>query len=192
MNKGKVFTIPFKRKREGRTYYKKRLRLLLSNKYRFVVRKSLRNLQVSVIQYAPKGDKILFTVNAVTLNKIGWKGDTGNLPSSYLIGMLAGKKAVELGIKEAILDLGFNNSTKGSRLYAAVAGAVEAGLNIPHDEGVLPSRDRISGEHIAKYAQELKKNTSKSSKQFSGLEKKGLNPEELVKHFNETKVKIHG
>lgn len=192
MSKGNVFTVPFKRKREGRTYYKKRLKILISNRHRFVIRKSLKDFQASIIEYSPKGDKILFTVNAKALSKYGWKGNTGNLPSAYLIGMIAGKKAVELGVNDAVLDLGFNNSTKGSRLYAALAGAIDAGLKIPVNHEILPPKERISGEHIAKYAQLLKSNKQVYEKQFNDYLKKGLNPEDIVKHINEIKGKIHG
>ncbi len=192
MSKGNTFTTPFKRKRQGRTYYRKRLKMLSSNRFRFVIRKSLRNFQASIIEYNPKGDKVLFTVNSKTLSKFGWKGDAGNLPSAYLIGMAAGKKAIDSGIKEAILDLGFSNSTAGSRLYAALAGAVEAGLKIPYNPEVLPHKDRISGEHIATFAKLLKNDKEKYEKQFNNYLKRGINPEDIVKHINEVKVKIHG
>ena len=112
--------LPFKRKREGKTHYKKRLKILLSNKFRLVVRKSLNGIRVSIVQYEANGDKILFTIDSQSLNKIGWKGNTGNLPSAYLTGMMLGKKAVQEGIREAILDMGLNNSTRGSRIYAAL------------------------------------------------------------------------
>ena len=187
MKKGKVFTVPFRRKREGRTHYRKRLKILSSGKFRFVVRKSLKNLQVSIIKYDVKGDKVLFTVNSNILSKLGWKGDNGNLPSAYLTGMLAGKKAFDMGVNNAILDLGFNKPTKGSRLYAALAGALDAGLKIPFNPEILLSKDRISGEHIAKYAQALKDNSSKYKKQFSNYQERGLNPEDIVNHFNEIK-----
>lgn len=192
MRSGKTFTVPFRRKKEGRTYYKKRLKILLSNKFRFVVRKSLSNIQASVIAYHEKGDKILFTVNSKMLTKLGWKGYTGNLPSAYLVGLLAGKRAVENGVKEAILDLGFNNSTKGSRIYAALAGAIDAGLKIPFDPKILPTKDRISGTHIAAYAQSIKSDKPAFEKKFSSYIKKGLDPEDIINHFNEVKVKING
>ena len=192
MRENNVFNVPFRRKRQGRTYYRKRLRMLMSNKSRFVVRSSLKNFQASVIEYSAKGDKVLFTVDSKALAKLGWKGDNGNIPSAYLIGALAGKKALEKGIKEAVLDLGFHNSTKGSRRYAALAGAVDAGLSIPFNPEVLPSKDRISGEHIAKYAQHLEKNEQTYKRQFSNYLKKGLNQADIVKHFNEIKVKING
>lgn len=192
MKNTKTYTMPFKRKREGRTYYKNRLKMLLSNKCRFVVRKSLRNFQASIIKYSPKGDAIILTVNSKSLDKIGWRGDSGNMPSAYLVGFLTGKRAIEKGITEAILDLGFYNSTKGSRLYAALAGAIDSGLKIPFSEEILPPKDRISGEHISKYAQTLKDDKVKYEKQFCNYLKKGLNPELVAKHFDEIKAKING
>ena len=190
--KGRTFSVPFRRERQGRTYYKKRLKILVSNKFRFVVRKSLKNLQASIIEYSPKGDKVILTINSKILSKFGWKGDSGNLSSAYLVGVIAGKKALEKGVKEAILDLGLSNSTKGSRLYAALAGAVDSGLKIPFDPAVVPPKERISGEHIAKYAGLLKGDKSKYDKQFSDYLKRGLNPEDVVTHFNQTKEKLNG
>ena len=192
MKPNKVHSIPFRRKRQGRTNYRKRLKVLISNKYRFVIRKSLKSFQASIIEYSPKGDKTLFTINSKALNKLGWKGDNGNVSSAYLVGLFTGKRALEKGINEAILDIGFNPSTKGSRLYAALAGAIDAGLKIPSNPDVLPSKDRIIGEHIAKYAHALKKDVQRYNKQFSNYLKKGLAPEDIVNHFNEIKGKING
>jgi len=192
MKRGNIFTVPFRRKRQGRTYYKKRMRILLSSRPRFVVRKSLRDMKASIVEYGVKGDKVMLTVSSKALKNFGWKGDNGNLSSAYLVGFLAGKKSIEKGIKEAIFDLGFSNSVRGSRLYAALAGAIDSGLKIPFDQEILPSKERISGEHIAKYAHLLKSNKEKYEKQFSNYLKRGLAPEDAVKHFNETKGKIHG
>lgn len=192
MIKGEIFTVPFRRKREGRTYYKKRLKLLMSNKCRFVVRKSLKSVYASIIEYTPKGDKVLVAVSSQSLIKLGWKGDPGNLPSAYLTGFIMGKRSLQKGVKEVVLDMGFNNSVKGSRLYAALAGALDSGLKIPVNPEILPSKERITGEHIAKYAHSLKPNKEKYESQFSGYLKKGIAPEEFVKHFNEVKGKING
>ncbi len=191
MGKNNIYNVPFKRKRKGKTYYKKRLKLLGSGAYRLVIRKSLKNVQVSIVEYSQKGDRVLFTVGSNALDKMGWKGGNGNLPSAYLVGMMAGKKAIEKGIKGAILDIGFNNSVKGSRLYAALAGALDAGLKVPFSQEVIPAKERISGMHIAKYAESLKSNKQGYDKQFSDYIKKGLNPEDIVKHFNEIKGKVN-
>lgn len=192
MKNHNIYTISFRRKRQGRTNYRKRLKILLSNKLRLVVRKSLKNFQASVIEYDQKGDRILFMVSSNTLSKLGWSYESANLPSAYLVGLLAGKEAIKKGIHEVILDIGFNKSTKGSSLYAALAGAIDAGLKIPFDPEVLPPKDRIAGEHIAKYAHSLKNNAQKYNRQFSNYIKKGLNPEDIARHFNEVKNKING
>ena len=52
-------SLSFKRKREGKTHYKKRLKILLSNKFRLVVRKSLNGIKASIVKYDPKGDKVI-------------------------------------------------------------------------------------------------------------------------------------
>ena len=190
--KGKNFTVHFRRRREGRTYYKKRLTMLQSSRYRLVIRKSLKDMQVSIVQYSQKGDNVILTANSKALGALGWKADNGNIPSAYLIGMIAGKKAIEKGVSDAILDLGFNNSVKGSRFYAALAGAIDAGLKVPFDPQILPSKERISGEHIAKYAKMLKSDKEKFNAQFSNYTKKGIDPESITKHFNEIRGKING
>ena len=192
MKNHNIYTISFRRKRQGRTNYRKRIKILLSNKFRFVIRKSLRTFQASIIEYNPKGDKILFTISSNALNKLGWGYGSGNLPSAYLVGLLAGKEAIKKGIHEVVLDIGFNKSTKGSSLYAALAGAIDAGLKIPFNPEVLPSKDRLAGVHIAKYAHSLKNDTSKYNKQFSNYIKKGANPENIAKHFDDVKNKING
>ena len=192
MKRDNIFTVPFRRKREGRTYYKQRLKMVVSERPRFIVRRSLNNFQAAIASYDQKGDKILLTVNTKALSKLGWKGSTSNLSSAYLVGLLAGKKAIEKGVKEAILDIGLIKNKKKGSIYAVLAGAVDAGLSIPFDPEVLPAKDRIEGAHIAKYALELKKDKDKYHRQFSNYVKKGLNPEDIVKHFNEIKGKING
>jgi large subunit ribosomal protein L18 len=72
----------------------------------------------------------------------------GNVPAAYLTGLLAGKKAKRLNVNEAILDIGLQNSTKGSRIYAAVKGIIDSGVNVPHDVEMLPKEDRLTGKHI--------------------------------------------
>jgi len=145
-NKPKV--IPFRRKREKRTNYKKRLSLLTSRKPRLVIRKSVNNIVAQVVQYAAVGDKVLFTVKSNALRKLGWDNSTSNLPAAYLVGYMVGKKATEAGVKEAILDLGLQ-STSSSRLFACLKGALDAGLVVPHDEEVLPAEERVKGAHIS-------------------------------------------
>ena len=149
----KKLILQFKRKRQGKTNYKKRLALLKSNKLRFVVRKSLKNILIQIVKYEPEGDKILVSAHSNQLKKFGWKSYTGNKQSAYLTGLLAGVKAKKQNINEAILDLGLRPSIKNSVCYAAVKGAIDAGLNIPASEEILP---KISSKEIDEIKNKIK------------------------------------
>ncbi len=176
--KTNTFTVKFRRKRKGRTNYRKRLRLLLSGKPRFVVRKSLNSITVQLAKYSKEGDNVLVTVNSGNLVKYGWKAGRGNLPSAYLTGLLAAKKARAKGLSEAVLDTGRYTSVKGSRIYAAVKGAVDAGLKIPCSDVMFPSEDRIKGKHIEEHWKKNKKNFAIHS------------AEKMMLDFDESKNKI--
>lgn len=151
MGSQKIHTVPHRRKRQNKTDYKVRLGLLKSGAPRFVVRKSLKHLIVQLVKYNPSGDKVLVTASTSNLKKFGWKYSTSNIPSAYLTGVLAGKLAKDHKISNGIFDLGLNKSIVGSRLYAALKGVVDAGIQIPASVDVFPSEDRLNGKHIAKY-----------------------------------------
>ncbi len=148
MAKKSLYEMPFKRRRLKKTDYKKRLAMIKSEKTRVVIRKQLNNLSVQFIDYEGKGDKTLVSAFSAELKKFGWTR-TGNVPASYLTGLLAGKRAKDKKIEEAILDLGLHRSTKGSRIYAALKGVLDAGVNVAHSEEVLPDEKRIKGAHIS-------------------------------------------
>ena len=150
------FTVAKRRKREGKTDYKKRIKLLMGKTPRLIIRKSLHNMMLQVIEFNPAGDKVVLTVTSQNLKKLGWKANTNNLPASYLCGYLLGTKALAKKVQECILDLGMQSSVKKGSLFAALKGAIDAGLNIPHSENVFPEENRIKGEHIANYAKLLK------------------------------------
>ncbi len=148
MAKNSVHVVPFRRKREGKTNYRRRLTLLRSGKLRVVIRKSLKFIQIQLIKYEPDGDKVLLTVHSRELKKYGWDGSYVNLPASYLTGLLFGIKARDY--KKGIVDFGMQTVIKGNKLYAALKGVVEAGFSIPHDPSVFPPESRLVGEHINK------------------------------------------
>ena len=157
-----TYRIHFRRRREGKTNYKKRLKLLLSEKPRLVYRKTLKYIIGQIINFDKKGDVTLVGITSKILKKYGWKFACDNTPASYLTGYLLGKMALSRGIKEAVLDIGLYTSTKGGRMYAFAKGAIDAGLNVPCNEEMFPSEDRIKGLHIseevAKNFEEVKKN----------------------------------
>jgi len=145
------YTLKFRRRREGKTNYKKRLAILKSGKPRLVIRKSLTNMYIQLIKFEPNGDKIIASGSGTNIKKIGWKHSTGNMPAAYLIGLYTGKKMIEKGVKEAIVDIGMRESIAGSKIYAALKGVIDSGINIPHSKDILPKEERISGKHINDY-----------------------------------------
>lgn len=144
----RLYLMPFKRRRKKKTDYKKRLALLKSGKTMLVIRKSLSNISVQFVNFKSEGDETIASATSSQLKKLGWNR-TGNIPAAYLTGLLAGKKAKDKKIEEAILDLRLQTSTKGSRLYAALKGVLDSGIKVPHSEEILPSEDRIKGKHIS-------------------------------------------
>lgn len=143
--------IGFKRKILGKTDYRKRLKLLLADKPRLVVRKSLNNILAQIVEYNEKGDRVILSAHSSELKKYGHKGNKGNLPVAYLVGLLTGKKAKKKNIKELILDIGLQKSVKCSRIYSLLKGCIDIGLNIPHSKDILPTEERIKGKHIKNF-----------------------------------------
>ena len=151
MATGPRYKVPMRRRREGRTNYHSRLALLLSKEDRVVVRKSTRNVQIQLIAPTPIGDVTYSSAISTELGKYGYSGPTGNTTAAYLTGLLFGLRALKNGYEFGILDIGLHTSTPGSRIYAALKGVVEAGFEIPHDDSVFPSDERVRGEDAAEY-----------------------------------------
>jgi len=141
-----------RRRREVRTDYHQRLRLLKSGKPRLVVRKSNRHVRAQLVTTGPQGDDTLASATSADLEEHGWEAPTGNLPSAYLTGLLAGGRALAAGVDEAVLDIGLNSPTPGSKVFAVQEGAIDAGLEVPHNEDVFAEWARTRGEHVAEYA----------------------------------------
>jgi large subunit ribosomal protein L18 len=179
MTKGPRYKTPFRRRSSGKTNYHSRLKLLKSKKLRVVARASNNHIIVQVVQSKLGGDTILSSAFSKELkNKFGWKANTGNIPAAYLTGYLAGLRAKQQNISEAILDLGILYHR--NRLIAASKGVIDAGLEIHYSEKFFPEnlKERIEGVHIEKYAKILKdENPEKYEKVFSGyLNKDKINP----------------
>lgn len=184
MAQGSNYKVPFRRRREGKTDYKARLSLVSYDVSRLVVRLSNTTATVQVIDYAPEGDITQAAAISRELSKYGWKGSTSNLSAVYLTGYLCAKKALAKGIDSAILDIGLKSPIKGSKIFAALKGAVDAGLEVPYGESILPSEDRIRGEHVANYAESL--DDADVEKLFSKYLERGLKPADLPANFDET------
>jgi len=148
MATGPRYAVKFRRRREGKTDYKKRLNLLKSGEVRFIVRLSNKYVTCQFIKYETKGDKTLVSVSSKKLASFGWKHSGKNLVAVYLSGLLAGTLAKKKKISNAILDIGLQSPTN-SKLFAALKGAVDAGIEIPHNEKKLPDEKRLCGAHVS-------------------------------------------
>lgn len=185
MGRGPRYKVPRRRRREGRTNYYRRYRMLISGKkIRAVVRKTSNQIIAQIIEFAPHGDLTRVGVSSKALRKFGWKGDLNNTPAAYLTGLLAGLKAKEKGITYAIPDIGLHEPTKGCRIFATIKGLRDAGVEVPASEEVLPGEDRVTGKHIAEYAKKLKEeNPEEYRRRFGKMIERGLEPESLPEHF---------
>ncbi len=187
MAHGPRYKLPFRRRREGKTDYKARYKLLDAEKLRFVVRLTNYHVIAQIIKVGKMGDETIVSAHSKQLKGLGWLGGTANTSAAYLTGYLCGKRALEKGVKEAILDMGLRPAIRGSRVFAALKGAVDAGLEIPHSDSIFPDKSRLRGEHIAAYAESL---GEEARERFSRYLERGLSPIELPKHFDEIKKKI--
>jgi large subunit ribosomal protein L18 len=107
--------------------------------------------------------------------------------------MLAGKKALEQGVKEAVLYNGMIPFIKGARVSAFVKGVLDSGVSLPFGEGVAPSEERLTGKTIADYAAKLAKEDKKLyQSRFSAQLKRGFKPEEYPAQFEKAKAAISG
>ncbi|MGA1822110.1 MAG: 50S ribosomal protein L18 [Thermoplasmatota archaeon] len=145
MATGPRYHVPFRRRREGKTNYRKRLGLLRSGKTRAVVRKSGSGISVQMVDYYPEGDRIVAQASYNDLRKLGWTYSLKDTSASYLTGLIAGRRAMSADVQEAVLDMGITVPTKGNRLFAVLKGMLDAGMSIPHGEHMFPNEGRIKG-----------------------------------------------
>src|SRR5256712_8693115 len=183
MADGPRYSVPFRRRREGRTDYKLRRALVRSGKPRAVVRLTNKYVIVQVSEADIRGDIVRASASSRELAKLGWKVGAGNLPAAYLTGVLAARRAVDRGVKEAVLDIGLRGPTKGSKVFAALKGLADSGLIVPHSDGPLPPMERINGSHIAAYAKSLVGEQGLYRKRFGAHLARGFKPEGFSGHF---------
>jgi large subunit ribosomal protein L18 len=155
-----------RRRRENRTDYKARRILLESGIPRIVVRRTNKYYILQAVESVEAQDKVIATVTSKELLKNGWDakaaGSLKSIAAGYLTGMLMAKKLLAArGIpskegakapassgRKYIVDLGMARTFTGSRVFAVVKGLIDGGLDVPANEKVFPSEDRLNGEHL--------------------------------------------
>ncbi|MES1918613.1 ribosomal protein L5 [Bonamia ostreae] len=217
------FVVKYKRRRQCKTNYRKRARLVAqyknkyeTNKYRLVVRKTNRDIICQITSSDLSGDKCLVSAYSHELKRYGVPCGLKNYPAAYCTGMLLAKRLYaklkkevesvaevngefylddESGAFRAFLDTGLARCSTGANIFGVLKGAVDGGLNVPHntrrfpgstfeknDDGVKQweyepeaHRDRIFGVHIAEYMRKLEGDDPEKYKKQFGLFIKVLN-----------------
>ncbi len=142
----------FRRRQSGQTDYHRRLKLLRGKKARAVVRVSNTRVTCQMVNWSAGGDIVLASVTGTDLTKkYDWPAEFSqkSVPACYLVGFALGKEAISKGCTDAVLDIGLAGSAPGGRVFSALKGMIDAGMDIPHSDEILPEDDRLNGAHIS-------------------------------------------
>jgi len=243
----KTYQVKFRRRREGRTDYRQRHKLITqdknkyqSPKYRLVVRFTNRYVICQIIYAEITGDKVLCSASSKELIKHGLTIGLKNYAAAYSTGLLLARRLLkQIGLDEtyngveeptgdvistevngrtyfveevddekrpfrALLDVGIKNTTTGAKVFGAMKGASDGGLDIPHSNKRFPgyNRDtkvfdaathkaRIMGEHVADYMREMEEDDEENFKRhFSKYLEDGVAADELEELYEKVHASI--
>jgi large subunit ribosomal protein L5e len=227
----KRYQVRFRRRREGKTDYHRRQKLVRqdknkynSPKYRFIVRITNTDVICQVAYSKIVGDVIVCAAYAHELTRYGMPVGHTNYASCYATGLLLARRLLnKFGLDKryegqtkvdgahylveenddgpapfrAYLDVGLARTSTGARIFAALKGAADGGLNIPHSEARFRGYDAeekaydeetakgfLFGKHVAEYMELLKEEDDAKYKQlFSRYHKHGINEDNLEEKF---------
>ncbi|PKU75650.1 60S ribosomal protein L5 [Dendrobium catenatum] len=233
----KRFQVKYKRRREGKTDYRARIRLINQDKnkyntpkYRFVVRFTNRDIIAQIASASIAGDIVLAAAYAHELPHFGLEVGLTNYAAAYCTGLLLARRVLKMlemdeeyqGNVEAtgedfsvepaesrrpfraLLDVGLVRTTTGNRVFGALKGALDGGLDIPHsdkrfagfkkDDKQLDAelhRKYIFGGHVADYMRILTEDEpEKYQAQFSEYIKKGIEPDGITEMYKKVHAAI--
>ena len=143
-----------RRRRENKTDYLKRLKLLKSDSPRIVFRKTNKYLIVQYVKSEETKDKIEIGMTSKKLINYGWpknlEGSLKSLPASYLVGLLIGKEILKNKKETPIMDFGMIRVISKSKVHSFLKGIVDSGIKLKHKKENFPNDERISGKHLKK------------------------------------------
>ncbi|RWS31359.1 60S ribosomal protein L5-like protein [Leptotrombidium deliense] len=234
----KRFQVKFKRRREGKTDYYARRRLVVQDKnkyntpkYRMIVRITNKDIVCQIAYAKIEGDQVICAAYAHELPRYGVKVGLTNYAAAYCTGLLLARRLLKKlkldsiykgtesatgemyevesaedqpGAFRAYLDVGLARTSTGARIFGAMKGAVDGGLDIPHSEKRFPGYDgeskefsadvhrkHILGQHVADYMKHLMEDDEEAyKKQFSRFIKLGITPDELEEMYTKAHAAI--
>lgn len=247
----KRYQVKYRRRREGKTDYRARKRLIAqdknkynSPKYRLVVRLTNKHCICQIVYSEIVGDKVMAHASSAELPRYGLETGLKNYAACYCTGLLVARRLLtKLGLAEvyegtltyedgdddeeytpevvkteankrtyfvdeldddknpfhALLDVGIITTSTGSRIFGALKGAADGGLDIPHSEKRFPGYDRdskeydadmhkerIFGEHVAEYMRYLiEEDGAKYKVQFKGFIEHEHEPDDLEELYQD-------
>ena len=141
-----------RRRREYKTEYGKRFKLLKSGAPRIVFRKTNKYIIAQYVTSKEAQDRVIIEIDSRKLLKYGWperaKGRLKSITASYLTGYLIGKKILDKKLEKPIVDFGMIMMLHKSKVYAFLKGLVDSGIEISCKEEAFPNESRIKGEHM--------------------------------------------
>lgn len=141
-----------RRRKENRTDYANRLKLLKSEKPRVVFRKTNRYIIAQYVTSENAQDKIEMGANSKQLMKYGWPkefaGSLKSISASYLTGFLIGKKIIHEKKETPIVDIGMIRNLHGSKVFGFLKGLKDSGVKIKCDEKFFPNKEKIEIKKI--------------------------------------------
>jgi large subunit ribosomal protein L5e len=183
-------------------------------KYRFVVRFTNKDIVAQIISASITGDMVMAAAYSHELPRYGLEVGLTNYAAAYCTGLLLARRVLKLreldqeyeGNVEAtgedysvepaderrpfraLLDVGLIRTTTGNRVFGALKGALDGGLDIPHGEKRFAGfkkddkqldaevhRKYIYGGHVAEYMRTLaEEEPEKYQSHFSDYIKKGI------------------
>lgn len=131
-----------RRRKENRTDYGNRLKLLKSGKPRVVFRKTNKYIIAQYVESKEAQDKIVFGVNSKELVKHGWKeGSLKSIPAAYLTGYLIGKQIIKKNLETPIVDFGMTRVLHKTKTYGFLKGLIDAGVEVKCEKGFPEIKD---------------------------------------------------
>ncbi|MCK4553110.1 50S ribosomal protein L18 [Candidatus Pacearchaeota archaeon] len=137
-----------KRRRQNKTDYLGRLKLLKSGKPRVVFRKTNKYIIAQYVTSEQAQDKVVLGVTSKDLTKQGWKKEFGSLksiPAGYLTGYLIGKQIIKKNLETPIADFGMHRVLHKTKTYAFLKGLIDSGIKITCEKG-FPDNEKIKAK----------------------------------------------
>ncbi len=143
-----------RRRKENKTDYLKRLKLLKSGIPRIVFRKTNKYLIVQYVSSKHAKDKVEMGLSSKQLIKYGWpkefQGSLKSIPASYLTGFLIGKKIINEKKETPIIDFGMMRVLHKTKIFGFLKGLIDAGVEIKYKKDVFPNDKKITGKNLKK------------------------------------------